>query len=181
MSISSLKLKTIAAILFVAAAATHAQTPDPPSQVAPDPLSVWPQPGVLPAPVQIVTFDGVSSVCPHRKIEPDRITCGAARNQPAQVFDRKYVQSIAVAPKDRRDVDGLERVALYGGLTSILLGGACGVDGGPVCKTPEIVGLSLLATGVVIHIVKRHSRNRPLRLIYVGHLPPADIRQPDTS
>jgi len=152
-----------------------------PPALAPPPLSVWPRPGDLhPGELLIVsTFEGSYNPCRLRNLEPYRLICLGIKNRAIEVFDRERISSIAIAPRGYTAAKIIESAALGGGLTSVSLSLFCGVDGGPVCKTPGIVGLSLLATGGVLHIVTAHRQHNPPKIIYFA-APPPPLPDPST-
>jgi hypothetical protein len=164
------------ALLLLPAAALHAQAPierRPPPQ-PPQPPSLWPAPRDIPQGTRLLigTFDAAHHpACTLDSVDTYRIICAGPRHRPAAIYPRELIASIAIAgPHDIPD--HLAAITAKSGLSIVGLGLLCGVDGGPPCKTPTAIGLSLIVTGGVLAIVQHHQRNHPPQVLYMASYPP---------
>jgi hypothetical protein len=163
-------------LITLFAALAHAQAPierRPPA--ASVPFSNWPKPDAVSrhALLVVTTFDDDSPhLCRLQQLEPYRITCLGSRNQSTAIFDREQVRLIGLAPRGYTAVKIAEGVALGGGVPPLAIGLACGGGGGSICPTPVIVGVSLLVTGGVLHLVNAHRQHQPPGTIYIAMSPP---------
>jgi hypothetical protein len=158
---------------LLAGLSTHAQAPierRPP----PPPLSLWPSPSDIPSGTRLLieTFDHPNGpVCILRTIDTYSIVCAGPHDRPSAIYPREIIASIATVGRHYIP-DHLPATVAWMGVGSVLLGGSCGADGGPACKTPAIIGLSLLATGGVLAIIQHHQRIRSPQMLYVAAYPP---------
>jgi hypothetical protein len=148
-------------------------------------LSKWPDAAdVRPGTTLLVsTFDSVNPhICQGASVDEAHVVCRLSRFRAQGVeYDRSMVDSLQIAPKGYAALSGAKIAAFDVGGLSLVMSMACGVDGGPPCKTPGVLGLSLVATGAVLQLVQWHSHAKavplyraPLqpRRYWLGPLPP---------
>jgi hypothetical protein len=148
----------ISATALLSAAIGAAQSTPLPEAPRPPASVLWPSSTSLPPStrLRIGTFDHplLPQGCKVRELNEQEIVCSFGPHH-ATVFDRSEVAYIATG--DRWD-NILPLAGPIAGLGGISLGASvfCGVDGGPICKTPAVLGLSLLATAITFQAVRVH-------------------------
>jgi hypothetical protein len=159
-------------LLLLATLTTHAQAPierRPPTR----PLARWPGPTDIPANTHLLieTFDGTHhDLCILSSLDTYRLICAGPRHRPSAIYPRELIASIGLVSRHYIP-DHIAAATAETGLATTGLGLLCGVDGGPPCKTPSIIGLSLLATGATLAIVQHHQRTHPQQMLYVAAYP----------
>jgi hypothetical protein len=167
------RIRLILPLLLVATTIASAQAPIE-RRTPPPPQSLWPAPNDIPPGTRLLigTFDGAHHpACSLDSVDLDRLICAGPRHRPSAIYPRELIASIAtVGP--HHIPDGLAATTAKSGLAIAGLGLLCGVDGGPPCKTPAAIGLSLLVTGGVLAIVQHHQRKHPPQVLYLASYPP---------
>ena len=140
------------ALLFASSAAVHAQ------------IDAWPQPATIKPGTHLTLGLHSGSLnatpCRLKSLDADHLVCSGHHH--------------ASVTYDRADVDMIQRARLAlpigklfkAGLITALLGDFCGVDGGPICLTPAIIGLTIMAGSVMLFFVEA-AHNDKHRFLYI--------------
>jgi hypothetical protein len=144
--------------------------PPPPIQHS---VSLWPAPVDIPSGTRLLieTFNGTyHDVCIFMSLDSYQLICAGLHHRPSAIYPRELIASIGVVSRHYVP-DHIAATAADTGLLLASTGLLCGVDGGPTCKTPAILGLSLIATGGILAIIQHHPRSHPPRILYLAAYP----------
>jgi len=145
----------LVALLLASSATRHAQA---------SAINQWPQPATIKPGTHLVLglhSDSLNTTaCRLKSLDADHIVCSGRHH----VLVSYHRANVAIIQRARLSFPiGL---LFKEGILVVLVGLSCATDGGPICITPAVIGLSMMAGSVALFFVEV-AHNHGSRFLYI--------------